>query len=235
MCGRYAQGKAIPELLARLAHLGLLRVDGAIAPGFNIAPTLDAAAVYAEGGELRLGPLRWGFVPRWTKSLDALKSKPINARSETADSGAMFRDAFRSARCLVPAAGFYEWQGTKAPKQPWFIHARDQELLCFAGLWSMWKTPEGGELRTFAILTTDANDTVRPIHNRMPCILRLEDEAEWLDPATPRERCKELLRPYPADATAAYRVSTAVNRAGVEGPELMREAEPLNENPGFLF
>ena len=234
MCGRYAQGRAIPELLSRYAHLGaaIIASEQVLHPAFNITPGAYATAVLREGDAVELAPVRWGLVPRWTKSLEALKAKPINARSETASSSPMFRDAFRSGRCLVPGSGFYEWQGSKPPKQPWFIHAADQEILSFAGLWSQWKQPDGAELRTFAILTTDANATVQPIHNRMPCILHPDEEAAWLDESTPPERCKALLRPYPAEATAAYKVSTAVNKPGTEGPELL---QPLGEPPEFLF
>ena len=234
MCGRYAQGRAIPELLSRYVHLGAVQIasEQVLSPAYNITPGAYATVVLRDADAVRLAPVRWGLVPRWTKSLDALKAKPINARSETSDSSPMFRDAFRSGRCLVPAIGFYEWQGAKPPKQPWFIQAADQDILSFAGLWSRWKQPEGAELHTFAILTTDANETVAPIHNRMPCILRPEEEAEWLDNAAKPARCKELLRPYPAAMTSAYPVSTAVNRPGTDGPELV---QPLGGTTDNLF
>jgi len=239
MCGRYAQGKAVPELLSRYIHLGALSIASqqGLLPAFNIAPSLLAAVVFQDAGATQIGPMRWGLVPRWAKSLDALKSKPINARSETADTGPMFRDAFRSGRCLVPATGFFEWQGAKSPKQPWFIHARDQETLSFAGLWSRWKESGGDtELLTFAILTTDANESVKPIHDRMPCILRPNDEVEWLDSATSTERCKALLRPYPAGETVAYRVSTMVSKPGIGGPALLDPEMPRGEDHNdFLF
>jgi putative SOS response-associated peptidase YedK len=209
----------------------LIAAEQSLFPAYNITPGAYATVVLRDADAVGLAPVRWGLVPRWTKSLEALKAKPINARSETADSSPMFRDAFRSGRCLVPAIGFYEWQGAKPPKQPWFIHADDQEVLSFAGLWSQWKQPDGVALRTFAILTTDANEIVAPIHNRMPCILHPEEEAEWMDDATKPARCKELLRPYPADRTSAYPVSTAVNRPGTDGPELV---QPL-DGPSDLF
>lgn len=238
MCGRYALGKAIPEVISRYIHLGTLSIasEQTLLPSFNIAPSTQAAVIFQDGGEAHIGPMRWGLVPRWAKTLDALKSKPINARSETADTGAMFRDAFRSARCLVPATGFFEWQGSKPPKQPWFIHVQHQEILSFAGLWSRWKESDSEtELLTFTILTTEANETVKPIHDRMPCILRPDDEAEWLDSSTNAERCKSLLRPYSAGETEAYRVSTAVNKPCVGGKELIATIEPHSGNPGALL
>lgn len=239
MCGRYAQGKAVPEVVSRYARLGALRIasEQLLHPGFNVAPGNYAAVIHRDAAGLSLEPMRWGLVPRWAKSLESLKSKPINARSETADSGAMFRDAFRSSRCLVPAMGFFEWQGSKPPKQPWFIHARDQELLSFAGLCSRWVEPTSGtQLQTFTILTTDANEVVRPIHDRMPCILHPEEEEEWLAGSTSLEHCKALLRPYPVEETLAYRVSTAVNRPGGDGPSLIEPvAEPSENRDSWLF
>lgn len=222
MCGRYAQGRAIPELLSRYTALGaeLISSEQSLAPCLNIAPSMRPAVVFKEAGKTLLGALQWGFVPQWAKSLDTLKSKPINARSETADTSGMFRDSFRSRRCLVPATAFYEWQGSKPPKQPWRIHPTDQDVASFAGLWSRWRVAGGVELCTFAILTTEANDVVRPVHDRMPCILHADEEAEWLDAATKPERCKALLRPYPASDTDTQRVSTAINKPGAVVDEL---------------
>ncbi|MBI1319151.1 MAG: hypothetical protein GC168_09405 [Candidatus Hydrogenedens sp.] len=225
MCGRYAQGRAIPELLSRYAHLGglLVATEQTLLTGYNITPGAYATVVFKDAVQAQLGPMRWGLVPRWAKSLETLKSKPINARSETADTGPMFRDAFRSGRCIVPAMGFYEWKGAKPPKQPYFIYRKGQDILSFAGLWSRWKQPDGAELVTFAILTTAANEAVKPVHDRMPCILQSEsEEAEWVDPASKPARCKELLRPCPADEIALHPVSTAVNRPGYDSPELIQ-------------
>lgn len=228
MCGRYAQGRAIPELIARFSRLAPLRIasEQLPPPSFNVAPGVFAPVIRHEVEGFTVEPMIWGLVPRWAKSLDSLKSRPINARSETADTGAMFRDAFRTGRCIVPAMGFYEWQGARPPKQPWFISAKDQDILAFAGLSAHWRDPASGDERdTFAILTTDANEAVRPIHDRMPCILHPDDEAEWLDPGTSDFRCKELLAPYPASQTTTLRVSTAVNKVGVDSPSLI---EPLD-------
>lgn len=239
MCGRYTQGKAIPELVSRYVKLGarLIGEEQVLHPSFNIAPGAYAPVLIRDGEGATLRAMRWGLVPPWAKSLDTLKSKPFNARSETADSGPMFRDAFRTRRCLVPAQGFYEWQGSKAPKQPWYIHATDQENVSFAGLWSSWKDPSTGTvLDTYTILTTDANETVQPLHDRMPCILHPDEEQVWLEPTTSIAACKMLLRPYPAKSTVAYPVSRDIGRIGNDGPSLM---EPLKSKPpseeGWLF
>jgi len=238
MCGRYAQGRAIPELVARYARLGaiLLAEEQGLHAAFNLAPSKRAAVLHAAVDGLRLEAMQWGLVPRWAKSLDALKSKPINARSETAATGAMFRDAFRTGRCIVPATGFYEWQGSKPPKQPWFIHARDEDILSFAGLCAHWKDPaSGATLHTFTILTTEANETVKPIHDRMPCILRRDEEEAWLSTTTTPEACQALLHPYPADRTAAHPVSTAVNKPGNDSPELTSPIGTMPTDELFPF
>jgi len=227
MCGRYAQGRAIPEVLARYADLGAILVasEQLLLSGFNIRPGAYATVVYQEGNQTGIGPMRWGLLPHWAKSLDAVKVKPINARSETADTSPMFREAFRSGRCLVPATGFFEWQGKKPPKQPYFIHVADQELFSFAGLWSRWKGAGGAELLTFAILTTAANEAVQPVHDRMPCILHPEEKFQWLDSRADLAEIKGLLRPYPAGPMRLHRVSAAVNTPGRDGPELIRPIE----------
>jgi len=224
MCGRYAQGRAIPELVSRYAHLGAVRIadEAGFFTGFNIAPTTTPAVLVRDESGVVFGPMQWGFVPHWAKSLDQLKARPINARSETADTSGMFRHAFQTRRCIVPAMGFYEWQGKQAPKQPYFIHSTKEEILSFAGLWARWRNPDGGDLLTFTILTTEANPAIARIHDRMPCILDREDEAAWIAADTAPAALKELLRPYPGDATAAYPVSPAVNKAGQGGAELLQ-------------
>lgn len=225
MCGRYTQGRAIPNLIERYAALGVERLseEQGFAPRFNIAPGQLAGVIFEQGGQRLGGAMRWGLVPHWAKSLEALKHKPINAQSETADTGPFFRDAFKGRRCLVPATGFYEWKGARPPKQPFFIHPSDQEIFSFAGLWSSWKGPDGAVLETFTILTTAANAFMKEIHHRMPCILQPEDEDGWLGGGGDLPHsAKALLGQYPAEKMAAHPVSTMVNKVGNEGEELTR-------------
>jgi putative SOS response-associated peptidase YedK len=172
-------------------------------PRFNVAPTQPIAVI--RPGELVA--LRWGLVPSWSKDCKGF----INARAETAAEKPTFRSAFKKRRCLIPADGFYEWQRTKAGKRPYFIRLRDGEPFAFAGLW---------EGETSAILTTAANDLMRPIHDRMPVILASEDYERWL-----AEPDASVLRPYAADAMMAYPVSTYVNNAKQEGSECIEPAE----------
>ncbi len=222
MCGRYTQGKAIPNLIERYAALGLERVaeEQGLLPRFNIAPGQLAGVIHVRAGERVLGPMRWGLVPHWAKSLEGLKHRPINAQSEKADTGPFFRESFRSGRCLVPATGFYEWKGAKPPKQPFYIRVADQEVFSFAGLWATWQGPGGEVLETFAVLTTAANSFMQEIHHRMPCILTPAEEEAWLAEDTPVEAAKGLLNQYAPALMTAYPVSTAVNKVTSEGEAL---------------
>jgi putative SOS response-associated peptidase YedK len=166
--------------------------------------------------------MRWGIVPAWKHGSAPLL---INARSETAATKPTFRKALQSRRCLIPATGFYEWRKTGRQKQPYLFRLADGGLFAFAGLWEVGRNHDGNEAEACAILTTEANDLVRPAHDRMPVILDPSRYAEWLDPTlTDPSVFADWLRPYPADAMTAYPVSPLVNSARHEGPEC---AQPL--------
>jgi putative SOS response-associated peptidase YedK len=193
------------------------------APSWNIAPTQPAPVVrlHPTTGERHLDLLNWGLVPHWTSELKTAR-RPINARSETAATTPMFRDALARRRCLVIADAFYEWQVGSVPKIPHAIARSDGTPMIFAGLWEGWKNPDGTILRTFTILTTAANDQLRHLHERMPVILEPQDSSAWLgessgDPAA-------LLRPSTADLRI-WRVSPAVNNVRNNGPELLAAAD----------
>ncbi|WP_256377882.1 SOS response-associated peptidase [Synechococcus sp. PCC 7502] len=149
--------------------------------------------------------------------------KLINARSETVSEKPSFRYAFKHRRCLIPTDGFYEWQrveGSKTKKQPYFFGLKDANIFAFAGLWERWESPEGDIIETCTILTTEANDVVRPIHDRMPVILDPKDYEIWLDPnLTSIDRLTPLLKPYPPEAMTAYPVSSNVNSPKNNTPE----------------
>ncbi len=201
MCGRYAS--FLPaEATARLfAALGPLPNA---APSWNVAPTQNAMAVrrHPESGERRLDLLSWGLVPHFTKDLKSAR-RPINARAETAATSGMFRGALAARRCLVPADAFYEWR--VPDKQPFAIARRDGQPMAFAGLWEGWRSPEGEVLRSFVILTTTANATLRPLHERMPVVLEQADWPAWLGetPADPlpllRPAAEDMLHLWPVD------------------------------------
>ena len=148
-----------------------------------------------------------GLVPYWSKD-EKTSYKCINARAETVATTPAFRGPYKSKRrCLIPGCGFYEWQKHPAGKQPYYITSADGSLLAFAGLWDIWKKPDGEALTTFTIITTDANELVSQLHNRMPVILDLEDYQKWLEADDPRE----LLKPCPVETLQCFPVSTRVN------------------------
>jgi putative SOS response-associated peptidase YedK len=207
MCGRYA------AFLPAEAIVALFQTQGATpnwAPTWNMAPTRDAPVVrlHPEAGDRRLDLLRWGLVPHWAKDPKAVRLS-INARSETLATTPMFRDAYaRGRRCLVPADAFYEWQAVEGAKQPWAIAREDGQPLVFAGLWEGWRGGDGSVIRSFTIITTEANETLRPLHERMPVVLEPADWPLWLGEA--EGDVGELLRPSPA-GFRLWRVGPAVN------------------------
>ncbi len=200
-------------------------------PSWNVAPTADVPAVVRSRrtGARRLGTLRWGLVPHWADS-PSVGAKMINARAETVAEKPAFRDALARRRCIIPADAFYEWQsvGRGKLKQPYLVRQADGEPMALAGLWEAWEAPDGGWLRTCAIVTTRANQDLAPIHPRMPVVLGPQAWAEWLDaPAVDAEAALALLGPAPADALVHYQVASSVNDARRDGPELV---EPLRSS-----
>ncbi len=221
MCGRFALFLE-PQQLAEQFDVA---VPAQMASRYNIAPTQPVAAVrLGHNGRRELAFFHWGLIPSWAKDMK-MASRMINARSETLADKPAFRAAFKRRRCLIPATGFYEWQKRPDGKQPMFIHARDGSLLGLAGLWETWYAPDGGELDSCTIITTEPNALMEPIHNRMPAIIDPADYSSWLAPEERPDLGLHLLRPYPADKMAAYPVSTLVNSPANDLPACV---EPLS-------
>jgi putative SOS response-associated peptidase YedK len=192
---------------------------------YNVSPQMHMPVIVANSPN-RLDIMQWGLVPSWAKDPSA-GFKTINARAETVAERPAYRSAIRYHRCLVPANGFYEWCATRQGKQPYFIHLPGEPLFAFAGLYEIWHSPDGSELRSYAIITCQPNQLMAAIHNRMPVILPGEAEAAWLDPAETRVAAVlPLLQPYPAEAMEAYPVSTAVNSPRNDGPGLIDPVPP---------
>jgi len=223
MCGRFtliAPGESIADLF------GLSEIPN-IAPRYNIAPTQPVAAVRVsqKSGERELTYFHWGLIPRWAKDV-SIGSRMINARSETAAEKPSFRVAMKYRRCLVPADGFYEWQKINGGKQPVRIQMAGGGPFAIAGLWERWASKDGSAVESCTLLTTEPNDLLRPVHNRMPVILSPQDFDLWLDPQAQRaEEVQHLLTPYPAEEMDFYPVSTHVNNPRNEDP---RAIEPIN-------
>ena len=217
MCGRYSLIADLGELAKRYEFDG----DGlALKPAYNVAPTQDVLTVV--GGEARRsGFMRWGLIPWWAKNA-SIGSRMINARAETVSEKPAFRDALRRRRCLVLADGFYEWQRTGSVRKPMRVVMRSRGPFAFAGLWSVWRDPDGNRIPSCAIITTTANDLLRPVHDRMPVVLPRELEELWLDRSIDDPGALgSVLTPYLDDAMEAYEVSTLVNSAANDGPEVI--------------
>ncbi|HET6264165.1 MAG TPA: SOS response-associated peptidase, partial [Usitatibacter sp.] len=190
MCSRYfldADGNII-------AYAFRVPPSDRVRKRFNIAPTQDAPVIRAgPGGEREIAMLRWGLVPSWAPDLK-VGTRMINARAEGIDAKPAFREAVKSRRCVVPATGFFEWQGEPGRKQPYAVTVPGQALFAFAGLWERWKPRDGESVETFTIVTTDANEAVARIHDRMPVILPPDAVEAWL--AGPPAEALALLKPY---------------------------------------
>jgi putative SOS response-associated peptidase YedK len=200
------------------------RLDGLepFAPRDNIAPSTPVLAVREAEGRRLGGLLRWGLVPHWAKE-EKIGYSMINARAETVSSKPAFRDAFRRRRCLMPASGFYEWRQGPGGKQPYYIRGRDEDLMAFAGVWERWTSPEGRKIETCAIIVTEANELVRPIHDRMPVILGEDTWRSWLDGGTPTEALRAMLTPCPSAWLTAYPGSADVNSPRNDSEALLAE------------
>jgi putative SOS response-associated peptidase YedK len=209
MCGRYTLHQSAQALAKTF---GIEEVPD-LKPQYNIAPTQMVATILhkPESDRRELRQLRWGLIPSWAKD-PGIGAKMINARSETVAEKPSFRSAFKRRRCLVIADGFYEWQRQEKKKQPFYFRFEDAQPFGFAGLWEQWQSPEGEEISTCTILTTNANELMLSVHDRMPVILHPEDYDLWLNPQfSASDTLKQLLQPYSPEAMTAYPVSTVVN------------------------
>jgi putative SOS response-associated peptidase YedK len=220
MCGRFVLTADGSQL--QLAF-DLNAAPDPLAPRFNIAPS-QPIAVITNDNPHDLTYFKWGLVPSWSKD-PAMGNKMINARSETAFEKPAFRSAFKRRRCLIPADGFFEWQKREGGKVPMFIHMDDYSVFAFAGLWEVWYSPDGGELRTATILTTSPNELMSSIHDRMPVILERKDYEQWLAPGDQKsESLMPLMKSFDTNRMAAHAVSTYVNSPGNDSPETI---EPI--------
>ena len=239
MCGRFVSSHSADKISE---FFGASFEGEALPPNFNVAPTQDVLAVVADAeGHREVQAFHWGLVPSWAKDTK-IGSKMINARSETIAEKPAFKGLFKKHRLIVPMDGFYEWQqaGEGAPltkagkpmKTPMFIHRVDGEPLAVAGLWATWRDkaagPDAPWLHSCTVITTAANDTMSPVHDRMPVLLPQSAWAEWLDPSNQDlDDLQRLLVPAPNDVLTMHAVSTAVNNVRNKGPELMLPAEDV--------
>ncbi|HEX9839479.1 MAG TPA: SOS response-associated peptidase [Anaerolineales bacterium] len=219
MCGRFTLTVDPAELQEQFENYTF---PPQFAPRFNIAPTQPVLAI-PNDGENAADFFVWGLIPMWAKD-PSIGSRLINARGETLAEKPAFRGSLKYKRCLILADGFYEWKtaGTRKPKTPYFIHMNDRKPFAFAGSWDSWNSPDGSLVRSCTIITTEPNELVSIIHNRMPVILHPRDYAKWLDtsPQTP-DQLKPLIKPFPAEEMTAYPVATLVNKTENDTPQLV--------------
>jgi putative SOS response-associated peptidase YedK len=220
MCGRYAftPRKSAVKVAFDLDEESVPLFEE---PRYNIAPTQAVPIVrQTSTGKRECVFARWGLIPSWAAD-SKIGYRLINARSEGVEKKPSFRAAFKQRRCLVVSSGFYEWQKiTTKKKQPYFFQMKGDDVFGFAGLWESWHGPDGNTIETCTILTTDANELLRPVHERMPVILPKENYAAWLNPSLKKpDELLPLLRPFPAEAMEGWPVSAFVNSPKNQGPQ----------------
>lgn len=216
MCGRYTLTASIQKVAETFGVPATLETE----PRYNVAPAQPVMTIM-RNDEAHLAMLQWGLIPSWAKDA-AIGSKMINARAETLAEKPSFKRLLRSRRCLIPADGFYEWKKQYGGKTPMYITMKDGQPFAFAGLWDSWRDPNGETIRTCTIITTQPNDVVASIHDRMPAILLPTARDAWLDPSIQDDAALlPLLAPYPAAQMTAREVSRLVNNPRVEGPALL--------------
>lgn len=216
MCGRFTLTVDAHQIREAFPWV---TVPEELQPRYNMAPS-QPIAVIPNDGKNELTYYSWGLVPFWAKD-PSIGNRMINARAETLDEKPSFKNAFRRRRCLVLADGFYEWKaepGTKT-KTPMYIHLKDQRPFTFAGLWERWNPPDGSELLSCTIITTEPNQLVADLHNRMPVILPEDKYTLWLETGeVDTKELKSILVPYPPEEMSYYPVSTYVNNPANESP-----------------
>jgi putative SOS response-associated peptidase YedK len=222
MCGRFTLTVDPAQLREVFSWLD---IPNELTPRYNIAPTQPVAVVPNDGNN-KLDFFVWGLIPSWAKD-PQIGNRMINARAETLAEKPSFRNAYRRRRCLVLADGFYEWRkepGSKT-KTPMYIQLESREPFAFAGLWEVWYSKDGDKILSCNIITTEPNELLSKIHNRMPVILPPETYQEWLavDEQNP-DQLDHLLRPYPANELIAFPVSRQVNSPQNDSPELILPA-----------
>jgi putative SOS response-associated peptidase YedK len=224
MCGRFVRKEdkeALEDRFGSDSPQGIL-----LSPEYNIAPSQNCPVITLEGDRRVMRLMRWGLVPSWAGDVK-IGYRMINARSETIAEKASFKSLLKKNRCLVPASGFYEWKKpSKTAKIPYFFRLKGGPPFAFAGLWTLRHAGKEDELRSFTIITTSANELMAPVHDRMPVILREEDEARWLDPEMQKpEDILHLLKPYPSGGMECWEVSPYVNSYKNLGEECIRPVE----------
>ncbi|MFZ2161982.1 MAG: SOS response-associated peptidase [Sideroxyarcus sp.] len=212
MCGRFALNEN-PKTLAEVFSLANT-LD--CPPAWNISPSTRICSITADESENRhLSLMKWGLIPSWAKD-PTIGNKLSNARGETVAEKPSFRSAFKHHRCIIPASGFYEWKTEKGIKQPWYISLKSGDPMAFAGLWETWHSKDGQIIESCCIITTDANEIMQPIHDRMPVILDAGQWDTWLSPKEHQpDKLAPLIRPHDSASMQVWTVTCELNRVGL--------------------
>jgi putative SOS response-associated peptidase YedK len=227
MCGRFT---LILEPSELQEDLNLGSMPAGLQPRYNVAPTQPIATVN-DPATRAVELMRWGLIPSWAKDA-SIGSRLINARSETLVEKPSFRNAFAHRRCLVLADGFYEWfhpTGKTDKGQPYFFRLSEAEPFAFAGLWDLWRSPEGEAIQSCTIITCPANDLVGRYHERMPAILDASQIWRWMDPNAGLPALQTMLQPYPAEKMTAYPVSAKINNPAYDAPDCIASTLKLGQ------
>jgi putative SOS response-associated peptidase YedK len=207
MCGRFV---LLTDLRVITESFNIQHVACEYKPGSNISPGQHVAAVVRKDDQNNLVDFRWGLIPSWAKD-PSIGYKMFNARAETIAEKPSFRNAFKKRRCLIVADGFYEWQKIGRIKKPLRFSLKSGEPFGFAGLYETWISPEKKPVNTCTIITTEPNDLLRPIHDRMPVIVKRELEDFWIDPVNSNQKeLLSILQPYPSDEMTMSEVNPSV-------------------------
>lgn len=235
MCGRFGLTRPDKLDLRRFGVTGFPELP----PRFNVAPGTDVLVVREKQGERGAALLRWGLVPWWADD-PSIGARMANARSDTAFAKPAFRDPMRQRRCLIPADVFYEWQVVPGQrrKQPFAVALKSGEPFALGGIWDSWRPRDGQStegVATCAILTTEPNALLTPIHDRMPVIVPSGRYSAWLDARTPAPAIQEILQPYPSEDMKAWRISTRINKTEEDGPQVLTEEAGTDSEEPSLF
>ncbi len=221
MCGRFSR-KA--TLQAIIDEFEIEEVNDAVEPSYNVAPGQEIAVILKDESR-KLGLLKWGLIPSWSKD-PAIGNRMINARAETLAEKPSFKHPLRRKRCLIVADGFFEWKKEGKQKIPMYIFLKDQKPFVFAGLWDTWTSPDGKKISTCTIITTEPNEFMKKIHNRMSVILPKEHIDLWLDRSIENEqKVLPLLQPYPEKEMDAYEISRFVNSPKNNSPACVEKVK----------
>ncbi|XMB72613.1 SOS response-associated peptidase [Mycoplasmatota bacterium WC30] len=227
MCGRYGISVTRKELKDYLLeHYDIEVLDENITiPRYNIAPGQDAISIINDGTKYRVGMLKWGFVPSWSKS-EKIGYKMINARSETISQKPAFKKSFIQRRCVIIADGFFEWYRTTSTKTPYYFYLKNHRIFGFAGLWTAYQKEDGSKLYTTTIITTKANSLMKDIHDRMPVILTEDSAKIWLNPdLKDLDVLQKILVEYDSKDMELHQVSSRVNKTENNDVELIQSIE----------